>query len=196
MLNLIQTAKPAAASMFSAELLIAIFWEESMFNNIPQEGGTAWGFGQCEPAEYWTLNPKLNPAAVKFGYAVPGLPHVVNKRLQGQLTPEQSVKVAAGALCHVYYNVKQSQKTALYAYAGVGYQGTDVADRLKKRGARQAIVADWQACEAYLQGTQPAGSDYPAFIKSGLRLAKPFKVDDPDFHRRLFPEFPLPKPVS
>ena len=35
---------------FSYELLIAIFWEESFFNNLKQDGGTAWGFGQVEPS--------------------------------------------------------------------------------------------------------------------------------------------------
>src|SRR5882724_6298642 len=41
--------------IFPDELYIGLFWEESIFNNLKQVGGTAIGFGQIEPREFWQV---------------------------------------------------------------------------------------------------------------------------------------------
>lgn len=219
MYELIYASKPAAAKMFSVELLIAIFWEESLFNNIEQEGGTAWGFGQCEPAEYYklerprTANDGRTNSPAEHGYLVEGLPARAKigkrTRLMGSLTPEQAVQVSAGLLCHYYYTKKPTVLGALYAYAGVGYGGDDVPKRLATPGTREAIVQGWLDAEAHLQrrwippkpdkkSKKPPtldlpdfDSDYPTFVKKGLRKARPFDLKDKAFDDRLFPKDPV-----
>ena len=127
MYELICAAKPPGADMIGNELLIAIFWEESLFNNIEQRGGTAWGFGQVEPLEM--RHVETEEARLR-GYYVMGLPprNVIKRdengvpiqaRLGGALSPDQSVQVSAGVLCHYYYNVSHTMKGALEAYGGV-----------------------------------------------------------------------------
>jgi len=37
-------------------LLLAIFWEETLFNNVFQTDGTAVGFGQVEPSYFWAID--------------------------------------------------------------------------------------------------------------------------------------------
>ena len=160
MYDLIYQTRPQVASMFSIELFIAIFWEESLFNNVLQDKGTAWGFGQVEPAELYKVE-RPRPSgkggytmAEEKGYVVEGLPprQKVGKQtfLMGKLTPEQSVKITAGLLCHNFF-LKGSKINALYIYAGVGYSGEDVPERLAAAGSREALVAGWLECEAHLQ---------------------------------------------
>jgi hypothetical protein len=217
MYDLIETAKPSSASMIGNEILIAIFWEESFFNNIEQIGGTAWGFGQVEPAEmYWLETDE----AKQYGYYVAGLPRrmvlardekgrAIKTRLCGQLKPEQSVQVAAAVLCHYYHAVNPSVRAALYAYAGVGYKGKDVPAHLATGSARARIVHDWLECEAYLKKewkpdmfTPPDKkkpppkpglphsyeAEYPKFIKAALQKARRFDVENKDFDDILFPK--------
>jgi hypothetical protein len=206
--ELIYSARPPAAQVFSIELMVAICWEESLFNNIEQQGGTAWGFGQVEPAEMYRCE---NDDARKYGYYVPGLPPriVVSRdennrptktKLGGNLTPEQSVKVIAGALCSFYYTVSSSVVGALKAYAGVAFTG-DQPERLAAAGARLAIVQGWLDCETWLKREwKPPQkkngvlqlpdypSDYPTFIKTGLNKARKFELKNKGFDDILFPK--------
>jgi hypothetical protein len=223
MYALIRDCQRPATSMFSVELLIAIFWEESLFNNVPQDGGTAWGFGQTEPAEFYKVESpgpgpqnRDDPRTTKprhDGYEVMNIPRreytrqtvkVIKKdgtteqatvwkaRLLESLKPEQSVQITFGLLRHYYDANYQNQRAALYAYGGVGYQGTDVAARLAKPGSREAIIQGWLDCEAHLLAGpnalpkdyvtkgmyQPASrDDWPAWVKKGLYKARAFPND-------------------
>jgi hypothetical protein len=166
-----------ANSPFSLELIMAICWEESLFNNIEQIGGTAWGFGQVEPAEYYKFR---TPDAA---YPVQGLPPVRNfevevknkkgetvtikkARLAGTLTDQQSVQVVIAALMHGYRALGSAQ-ASMRAYAGVGYSGSDVPSRLSDAGKRLAIIDGWLACEAHLQ--RKFDPPPPKFNKKGER---------------------------
>jgi hypothetical protein len=192
MYELICSAKPPVAKMFSNELLIAIFWEESLFNNIEQTGGgTAWGFGQVEPAEMYRCEDQT---ATDRGYGVAGLPKPVKMgkvtRLGGKLTPEQSVQVAIGVLCSIHFSKNGNREAALRAYGGVGYTGTDVPARLIVPGSREAIIQGWKQCEAHLQNRPLSyGSDFPTYVKEGLNKARPFNLNDPHIDDILFPKW-------
>jgi hypothetical protein len=194
---------------------MAIAWEESMFNNQEQIGGTAWGFGQVEPSEYYKLQ---GPQAA---YPVQGLPSVRHyevkakgkdgkeitlkkARLQGSLTDQQSIQVEISSLMHGY-KALGSKMASLRAYAGIGYAGPDVPDRLSDAGKRQHIIDGWLACETHLQKgwnappppppkgkKAPSGLDsildYSAFLKEGLAKAKGFDRKDPVIDDILFPK--------
>src|SRR6187401_1229856 len=82
---------PLLKPVFSTELLLAICWEESLFNNVKQDGdGTAVGFGQTEPSEFWKLR---SSAAKDRGYFINNLPRANGKILTRQLTQFESVRV-------------------------------------------------------------------------------------------------------
>jgi hypothetical protein len=49
--SLITLNNIADHSAVTGELIMAICWEETFFNNVRQERGTAIGFGQMEPAD-------------------------------------------------------------------------------------------------------------------------------------------------
>jgi hypothetical protein len=198
---------------FSLELIMAICWEESLFNNMEQIGGTAWGFGQVEPAEYYKFR---TPDAA---FPVPSLPpvrtykvevkdkdgkviEIKKARLSGVLTDQQSVQVVISCLVHGY-RALGSKQASLRAYAGVGYAGSDVPSRLSDAGKRLAIIEGWLACEAYLQrkfvAPPPSANknvvsvpgipdDYPSFIKMGLAKAKEFDTKSQVVDDILFPK--------
>jgi hypothetical protein len=230
MFELIRTSQKEPTKVFSIELLIAIFWEESLFNNAEQEQGTAWGFGQTEPAEFYKLElPQKAPDLADSSYGVLNIPPRVyekktiqQKKADGtvgdvtvtkvklapgrSLTPEQSVQISSGLLYHMFKYTK-SKQSALNAYAGVGYKGTDVPTKLATSSDREKIVQGWLDCEAYLQGIPEGGwakyvkegmyqkskgppDDWPTFIKKGLAKARPFHLNDKAFDDRLFPKDP------
>lgn len=191
-------------SPFSLELILAICWEESMFNNMEQVGGSAWGFGQVEPAEFYKFE-KTDSA-----YRVLGLPprHKVGSstRLAGKLTETQSIQVVIATLMHNYTHLSRSKMAALGAYAGVGYTGTDVPEHLSDGNKRMKIVRGWLACEEYLQRnwTPPKmkpgqkyldpkqlpdfPADFPTFVKTGLSKARKFDIQDKAIDDVLFPK--------
>jgi hypothetical protein len=169
---------------FSYELLIAIFWEESFFNNIEQDGGTAWGFGQVEPSEYYKFE---TAQAQQLGYDVAGLPRRMKvgdrTKLLGTLTDDQSVKVASSALRHYYYTKDRDTKRALYTYGGVYYTGPSTLTKEE----RIAIINGWLDCEEHLRFFHQ-GFDPDEIIK-GLRMAKYFDAaTEQVFRPILFPQ--------
>lgn len=213
MWELIYRVKQPVAKMISNELLIAIFWEESLFNNVEQTGGTAWGFGQVEPSQFYWLQ---TDQAKQYGYYVAGLPRTIvlerdengapiKVKLAGILTQEQGVQVASGILCH-WCLTQNGLDNALNAYAGVSYKGTNVPTRLKTGEDRKKIIEGWRDCEAFLKREfkpkppepkkkAPQGppmpeypADYPTFIKTGLHKARAFLLNDKTFDDILFPK--------
>ena len=169
--------------VFSWELLIAICWEESFFNNQEQEGaGTAWGFGQVEPSEYYKIETEQ---AKKHGYYVATLPKrakVGDKTiLLGSLTDNQSVQVVSAALRHNYVSRKQEKQDALNVYGGVYWKGK--SDKTPEE--RKKTIQRWLDCEKHLQFFHQ-GHDPNEIIK-GLHMAKNFKDSEAVFRPILFP---------
>lgn len=178
---------------FSTELMIAIFWEESFFNNVKQTGGSAWGFGQVEPAEFYKFE---TDQAKQHGYYIGGLPrrHKVGDRtiLLGMLTDNQSVRVASSALRHYYWTVNTSKRGALYAYGGVNYKGNSSLTKKK----RISIINGWLACEAHLQKIPDLihWIGLEDHVIEALRMAKNFnESSEAEYRDILFPPGSLTK---
>ena len=151
--------------VFSDELLLAIFWEESQFNNIKQIKGTAVGFGQVEPAELWTLK--------KYGI------HTNAKNILND--PAHSVEVTAYYLRHLYESQQATPKTratALKRYAGYWYD--HAAWRLQ-------IIAGWEACERALKAIKGGWSSDPQAVLAALSMARGIDKSDPVVRGALFP---------
>jgi len=195
--NLIQkNGAMIAPTPFTPELMAAIFWEESLFSNTAQVGsGTAVGYGQVEPAEFYRFNARnLNspsPAmkamaqqVQKKGYLVHNLPPVVkngNKTsLNGTLTDDQAVQVAM-ALVRDLHERGRSRKGILAGYAGIGFTGPQ-ADHLKGDG-RQKIVDGWLRCETKLLACSKTDADA---VMMALQEAKGFN-QWAEFRAILFP---------
>jgi len=179
--------------VFSTELMIAIFWEESLFNNVKQTGGSAWGFGQVEPAEFYKFETEQ---AKQRGYYIHGLPRRqrVGDRtiLLGTLTDNQSVKVASSALRHYYSTVNKSKRGALYAYGGVNYKGNSSLTKKK----RISIINGWLDCEAHLQQIQDLihWIGLEDHVIEALRMAKKFGASlEAEYREILFPSGTLTK---
>lgn len=188
-----------APTAFTPELMIAIFWEESLFNNTAQVGsGTAVGYGQVEPAEFYRFNAKnlQSPSAAmrgmaeeaqRKGYLVHNLPPVSKAggqtMLNGALSDEQAVQVAM-ALVRDMHERKRSRNGILQGYAGVGFQGDQPA-RLQGNG-RQEIINGWLRCEAKLLSCSKSDADV---VMVALREAKSFNQWD-EFRSILFPNAP------
>lgn len=120
---------------FSPQLLMAIFWEESLFSNIQQitkKGtGPAVGFGQVERQEL----PKLSTAqAQSLGYFVPGMTSGIST-----LPDDLAVQVSSCMLLHLFHGSESKTDSGRKAFALRGYSGN-----------RQSIIDGWLACEAAL----------------------------------------------
>jgi len=151
--------------IFTDELLIAIFWEETQFNNIPQSGGTAVGLGQVEPSELWTLKKygvQTNAAAILA-------------------SPAHAVQITSYYLRHLYESQQttwRSKSETLKRYAGYYWD---------KAAWRLMAITGWEACERALQQIPSDPWDYPDLVKSALSMARAFPKDDDRFHKALFP---------
>ena len=108
---------------FSCELLIGIFWEETMFTNRRQLHGPAVGFGQVEPATikavnaYYGMNFSETLVLISDAASVQITSYVLRMLNEKGLTPS----------------------AALNAYAGASV-----------RAANKKKVIQWQACERIL----------------------------------------------
>lgn len=176
----------------STELMLAIFWEESFFNNVVQSGGgTAVGFGQTEPYEFWRFDAKGSSSqlAKQKGYLVHHLPQRVSigrrkARLTAPLDDFTSVKVACAMVRDLFERGKRSKLSILQAYGGVGFTGQQPA-HLAAPGGRMKIIQGWLDCETALKSVRQSGS--PGQILSALKKAKSFNRDK-EFEKRLFPQ--------
>jgi hypothetical protein len=152
-------------TVFTDELLLSIFWEETQFNNIRQLKGTAVGFGQLEPAELWTLKP--------YG-VITNAKNILND-------PAHSVEVTSYFLRHLHESQKASPKSrgeALKRYAG--YYFDHAAWRLK-------IIAGWEACERALQAINGSWRDNADAVMNALSQSRGFDKSDPAMRGALFP---------
>lgn len=185
-----------APTPISCELIAAIFWEETLFNNIMQvESGSAVGFGQSEPAEFYKISSrgltskvplikKYAEDAQQKGFLVYGLPPVNGRYASGPLSDEQAVQ-APMALIRVLFEQGKSKMGILGAYAGVGFVG-EQPEHLKGTG-RQKIIQDWLRCEAKLTGAVQARDSWAIF--HALKEARGFNQDE-TFWSILFPNEP------
>ena len=110
--------------VFSRELLVGIFWEETMFTNRKQLQGPAVGFGQVEPATMKAVN------------AYYGTNYSVSLILIDDPT---SVAITSDVLS-MFNDKGLSPSGALNAYAGASV-----------RAANKQKVQQWLACERILK---------------------------------------------
>jgi hypothetical protein len=128
-------------------LLIAIFWEETRFENIVQiGGGPGVGFGQVEPlgvrlgCAFCGIIPAWNPADIS--------PHKDDQK---------AVQITALWLHRLFCsskaaNVEQKKEFALKAYTGWFEKPSHFKGTLEEwRRKRQAIIDGWTECERHLQ---------------------------------------------
>jgi hypothetical protein len=178
-----------ARKHFSDRFLIAIFWEESLFNNVFQGGkGTAVGFGQVEPSEFSKLKtyglglPPVREERVKVGNNEYKKVHST-----AALTDQQAVQASAAVLDYVC-KIK-SRETALRSYGGY-YWAKDNPSAKPTADERLQIIANWEKCEKALADVkpfkQPTRAEEDA-IMDALQLARGFRQRREEFRPKLFP---------
>lgn len=159
---LVQKHNMTTALSCTHELVLAICWEEGLFNNGSQVGGTAIGFGQTEPAELKRVKGKgaidVDVDAVRRG------------------DDDEGMKAICQLLDYYITSFGGLRMKALRGYAGYGYTKFDrkkfpTEDDWHKN--RQGIIDGWEACEAALQAI-PAYELNPAATMAALAKARPF----------------------
>ncbi len=138
--------------VFPPSLLIAIFWEETMFTNRRQIGGPAVGFGQVQVAD---LGWKLKSVDVRY-----------NSEAAILASDELSVGATSAILDYMYFIEGRTFDNCLDVYGGV-----------KARPVNAVAIANWKQC---MQNFPGPGSFTADNVKAALRLAK--AVPDDAFH--------------
>ena len=173
MLGLILANHRSPFAPFSPHLLMAIFWEESLFSNVRQIGrgggaGPAVGFGQVEKQEL----PKLSTQkAQTHGYFVPGMHAGIS-----DLPDHLSVQVSSCMLLHLFFASQALDTNGKVAFALRGYSGN-----------RSQIVGGWLACETALKklpftlfqiiNSGPPLRLFEDQVLTALALSRPFNRD-------------------
>src|SRR5262245_17128994 len=156
-LNKLPTVCPSCTKLtevFTPELMIAIFWEETRFENIRQSlikrgdnRGRAAGFGQVEPAE-------ITKACNHCGITPPWK----RDEIAPHVDDEKAVQIAGMSLGQLFCTrrktlpVAEKKCAALLNYAGLlsprppSFKGTLEEWREQRRG----IVDGWLNCEKHL----------------------------------------------
>jgi len=129
--------------VFSCELLVGIFWEETMFTNRKQLQGPAVGFGQVEPATMKAVN-----AYYSTNYSVSLI----------LIDDPTSVEITSDVLS-MLNDKGLSPFGALNAYAGASV-----------RAANKKKVQQWLACERILKN---GGTGDPDNVRAALMAAEP-----------------------
>lgn len=129
--------------IFTRELLVGIFWEETMFTNRKQVHGPAVGFGQVEPPTINAVNKffKLNFSETLILIYDPA-----------------SVQIASRVL-EMYNKKGLSKMGSLHAYAGSSV-----------RPANKVLPQQWTDCEAILLA---GGVEDREVVKRALIRASP-----------------------
>lgn len=143
---------------FSNELMIGLFWEESMFQNWWQKGGQgqdlkqyAAGFGQIERKTLGIMNALYAEKRARY------TPEIIVG------DPQKSVNASVDYLRYLRKRFPdKSRVKVLLAYGGAGEGGsTDVAKK----------VSQWINCEQVLQGAR--GEFSAEVITQALTAAEP-----------------------
>jgi hypothetical protein len=155
----------------SKELILAICWEESFFQNIPQLGGPAVGYGQLEKDGRRIANQHLTGNLSNFSEGA----FTAQAILSSQQT---SIRAISHCLAGLFDSLG-SQEAALNGYAGV-----------RQRPANAAIPPRWKACERELQKVLSAVPFDPIAVENALRKAREFETSGPVYdhiHDKLWP---------
>ena len=148
----------------SRELILAICWEESFFQNIPQVGGPAVGYGQLERDGRRIANQHLTRNLSDFSEGV--------FTAQAILASQQlSIRAVSHCLAGLF-DALGSQEAALKGYAGV-----------RARPANAVIPPRWKACERELQKALAAFPFDPIAFENALRKAREFETSGPVYDR-------------
>jgi hypothetical protein len=180
------------------EIVIAIMWEETFYNNQPQrKRGTGQGFGQVEPSNFVNFDadsptrPQYRTSAYlreqsrkarDNGYAVAKLPDVTDGRAATPVTNDtMGVKIVCAQIRHLF----ESKSSILLAYAGYFYVPE------AEKPDRVAIVNRWKACADALRALKLSGVDdvyaNQNAIANALGQAKGFADVRALFVGKLFP---------
>jgi len=156
----------------SKELILAICWEESLFQNIQQLGGPAVGYGQLERDGRRIANQHFTGDLSDFSEGR----FTASAILSSQ---ETSIRAISHCLAGLF-DALGSQAAALNGYAGV-----------RERPTNAVIPPRWKACESELQDVLSTGDalDFIAF-ENALRKAREFETSGPVYdhiHSRLWP---------
>jgi hypothetical protein len=173
MLFLVNQFHTAQTNAFPKELVLAICWEESFFQNIPQLGGPAVGYGQLEKDGRRIANEHLT------GKQITGEGAFTRDKILG--SREISIQAVSHCLAGLFERLGHSQSAALNGYAGV-----------RQRPANAPIPGRWQACATALQGVLAGGAIpfNPIAFENALRKAREFETSGPVYnhiHSRLWP---------
>ncbi|HXI59281.1 MAG TPA: hypothetical protein VNO55_24610 [Polyangia bacterium] len=166
---------------FPDRLLIGIFWEESLFNNVYQiGGGTGIGFGQVEPAEFHRM--------AEFNLTVPPTKKVGHQTKSTRPLSDEEAVQAACALLGSLKNILGTQRGALLGYAGYEW-AKRTPGAYPSAAQRLNIIAGWKACEAKLLDVRPfrlPERSEQDVILGALNSAKPFGALRETFRPLLF----------
>jgi hypothetical protein len=132
----------------SRELLIGIFWEETMFQNRKQLHGPAVGFGQIEPATIERLNTWANQKK----WFNPTLVLI---------SDDASVRVTIEVL-NMLASKLSTSRAVLDGYAGTFHR--------PKNGTK---VTQWLACESILQNAGDLENFDSETVTKALNAAEP-----------------------
>lgn len=173
MFLLVRDTHTQYTGVFAHELLLALCWEESQWQNIQQfDGGPAIGYGQLEKDGRRIANQHLtrNPSATEsFPFSKAAILAV----------PEFSMSAISHCLAGLYERLK-SRSAVLNAYAGV-----------KARPENRTFPPKWEACANALSGFAKNPLFFtPESVEDALRKARSFPYGGSVYdhiHRRLWP---------
>ncbi len=156
----------------SKELILAICWEESFFQNIPQIGGPAVGYGQLEKDGRRIANQHLTGNLSNFSEGAFSAPAILSSQ-------QTSIRAVSHCLAGLFDSLG-SQAAALAGYAGV-----------LQRPVNAEIPPRWKACERELQKVLAPGVVFdPIAFENALRKAREFETSGPVYdhiHSKLWP---------
>ena len=173
MLALVNTFHTEQTLIFSKELILAICWEESFFQNISQLGGPAVGYGQLEVSGRRIANQHFT-GNLGAGEGVFNRGAILASR-------ETSIRAISHCLAALFERLNQSQTAALNAYAGVS-----------QRSQNAPIPGRWKQCATDLQNVLAGGPTTfnPVAFEDALRKAREFERSGPVYdhiHNMLWP---------
>jgi Putative peptidoglycan binding domain len=156
----------------SKELILAICWEESFFQNIAQVGGPAVGYGQLERDGRRIANQHFTGDLSNFSEGAFNAPAILSSQ-------QTSIRAISHCIAGLFDSLG-SQAAALNGYAGV-----------RQRPANAVIPARWKACERELQDVLAPGVAFdPISFENALRKSREFETSGPIYdhiHGKLFP---------
>jgi len=156
----------------SKELILAICWEESFFQNIQQVGGPAVGYGQLERDGRRIANQHLTGNPANFSEGAFTAPAILSSQ-------QTSIRAVSHCLAGLFASLG-SQAAALNGYAGV-----------LQRPVNAVIPPRWKACENDLRNVLSAGPAFnPIAFEKALRKSREFETSGPIYdhiHSKLWP---------